>query len=161
MVIGIDPGKNGAIALVHSETEAQIYDTPTEKLKLGGQEYKISAMFDLLLSMVDRGAKEAFVEDVHTFRGDGVVGAFSFGRGVGLWHGLLVASGIAFQRVLPQRWQKHFGMTDTNGVDRKTMSRQVASAMYPKLSPLFTRVKDHDRAEALLIGRYGLDNANG
>lgn len=157
MIIGIDPGKSGAIALVMSDKDAEVYDTPTEKLKLGGQEYKISDMLGLLLDLKDKGAREAYIEDVHTFRGDGVVGAFSFGRGVGIWHGLLCACKIPFHRVLPQKWQKHFGLTDTNGVDRKTMSRQVASAMYPSLSPLFTRVKDHDRAESLLIGRYGLD----
>ncbi|KAL9268539.1 Holliday junction resolvase MOC1, chloroplastic-like protein, partial [Drosera capensis] len=39
----------------------------------------------------------------------------------------------------------------------KDESRKLASALFPSLSPMLKRKKDHGRAEALLIAAYGKD----
>jgi crossover junction endodeoxyribonuclease RuvC len=55
------------------------------------------------------------------------------------------------QAVAPREWQKPYGL----GKGDKGASRATVLRLYPA-APV-TRVKDHNRAEAILIAHYGME----
>lgn len=60
--------------------------------------------------------------------------------------------GRSLQLVTPQAWKKAFGLHQ-----EKADSRACAARLYPSAKPGLARVKDHNRAEAILIAHFGLD----
>ncbi|XP_060197218.1 Holliday junction resolvase MOC1, chloroplastic-like isoform X2 [Lycium barbarum] len=80
-------------------------------------------------------------------------GWWSGGFGYGLWIGLLVASGFSVIPVPSSAWKSEFQLTRERS--NKDYSREAASSLFPSLSTLLKRKKDHGRAEALLIAAYG------
>jgi crossover junction endodeoxyribonuclease RuvC len=51
--------------------------------------------------------------------------------------------------VTPAKWKRYFGL-DAD----KEKSRALALRLWPSRSDLFTRKRDHGRAEAALLARY-------
>lgn len=146
--IGIDPGLGGAVAFVKGDA-ASVYDTP----HVGGgvrPEYLVGGMRDLF-AMADADDCRAVIEAVHAMPRQGVVSTFRFGRGLGLWEGLLAGLGIPYEMVTPQRWRKDLGIP--NGAD-KAASRVRAQQLFPGLADQLARVKDDGRAEALLLAEW-------
>ncbi|KAK8513394.1 hypothetical protein V6N12_052583 [Hibiscus sabdariffa] len=80
-------------------------------------------------------------------------GWWSGGFGYGLWIGVLVASGFSVIPVPSLSWKKEFELTGAGST--KDDSRRLASTLFPSLSDMLKRKKDHGRAEALLIAAYG------
>ena len=77
-------------------------------------------------------------------------GSFAFGRSRGVIEGVLGAAGVTVRFVTPAWWKRRAGIP--GGRDMKDMARSVAIGRWPDRAELFARVKDHDRAEACLIG---------
>ena len=153
-IIGIDPGLTGAVAVL---PEGRFYDTPVASVKKGGKKvYLVAEMVAALESFgydaagLPRG--HAYIEDVHSMPGQGVSSSFSFGRGFGLWEGIVAALGIPYTLVSPVRWKR--AMMDGMGKE-KGASRVRAGQLFPQLADQLNRVKDHGRADALLIAEYG------
>lgn len=99
--VGIDPGKQGALAIVNSRGRlVRSYFTRVED-----KEYVESSMANSLrrLMGVEMGAA---IEKVHAMPKQGVSSMFNFGMGFGLWRGMLSASNIPYTLVTPQRWIK-------------------------------------------------------
>ena len=94
----------------------------------------------------------AYLEQVGTRPGEGAVGAFSFGKGVGLLRGILRAHFIPVVDVTPQRWQRAMGIKAGAGKDA---SRAMAKELFQRDAGLFARVKDDGRSDAALIAEYG------
>ncbi|KAH7837140.1 hypothetical protein Vadar_010076 [Vaccinium darrowii] len=95
----------------------------------------------------------AYVEQSIPYPQDGKQGWWSGGFGYGLWIGILVASGFSVVPVPSSVWKNEFKLTG-NG-SSKDDSREAASVLFPSMSCLLRRKKDHGRAEALLIAAYG------
>ncbi|MCQ9208866.1 MAG: hypothetical protein NG712_05760, partial [Omnitrophica bacterium] len=76
----------------------------------------------------------------------GVRSAFTFGKNMGWWEGVLVALQIPFQRVYPLKWQT-FMSCRTGG--NKNISKARAQELFPKIKVT------HAIADALLIAEYG------
>lgn len=66
---------------------------------------------------------------------------------------MLVASGFSVVPVPSMTWKSDLELA--GGRCTKDDSRRIASTLFPSLSPLLERKKDHGRAEALLIAAYG------
>jgi hypothetical protein len=153
--VGIDPGLAGAIAFISNSEGVPLraLDTPT---LVGGtkgrRDYDINQMrayLSTLNTLVARGEVFAVIEHVHSMPKQGVASSFSFGRGVGLWEGLLVGLGIPYQKVTPQRWKQ--AMMD--GMPKgKGSSIIVAKRLFPSVE--LNRKKDHGRADALLLAEF-------
>jgi Holliday junction resolvasome RuvABC endonuclease subunit len=159
--LGVDPGLQGAIALIDSDTsEVKFWDTPVLEVKVGKSLKHIqnAAQIVILLRQITEG-REALVaiEKVNAMpnAGSGVkmgaTSAFSFGCGYGMWLGILAALELSHQQVHPATWKAAVmaGMTK-----EKDSSRVRAMELFPRAAKDLARKRDHGRADALLIAYY-------
>ncbi len=160
VIIGIDPGIYGAVAIVKGDT-LRIYDTPFfevkgAKSKKTGKEktkrvYDEDGMAEILRPYILGVGVHCFIEKVGPMPKEGVVGAFSFGCGWGIWRGILAAHSIPRTFVVPQMWKKKM----MEGISDKDAARMRACQLFPQYTHLFAKKKDVDRADAALIAKYG------
>lgn len=155
VLVGVDPGISGAVAVLRG-MEVEFYDTPTLTLKTGKSiKHAIDAQACAdLLRKIDPDF--LVIEKVWAMPGAGgaamgVSSAFNFGMGFGIWLGIIVALQIPHEQVPPNTWKK--ALMEGMGKE-KDASRQRAMQLFPKTAKDLTRVKDHGRADALLIAHY-------
>jgi crossover junction endodeoxyribonuclease RuvC len=146
LILGADPGKKGALALVD----------------LGGHLIDVIDMPDATGSALgahirgfleDHGphhVQTAWVEKVGSMPGQGHMNVFTFGAGYGALLGALGALRIPVELRTPNVWKKAMRCSADKG-----SSRQAATQLWPDHARLFARVKDDGRAEAALIAEYG------
>lgn len=158
-VIGVDPDVSGALALLKNDDlgcSPQVFDSPHLQLLVGKRTRRRldpKSIIQLLRSIDAPVGTTAYVEQSLPYPQDGKQGWWSGGFGYGLWIGILVASGFSVIPVPSSVWKNEFKLTG-NG-SSKDDSREAASALFPSMSCLLRRKKDHGRAEALLIAAYG------
>ena len=148
--IGIDPGKNGGIAKINT-------DTGFVKTVTFSEESLISELEGYF--MFDKSHLRCVLEKVNAMPGQGVVSMFNFGQNYGFIQGVLKAYGIPYELVTPQKWKKEFSCTSD-----KNTSIEVCKRLFPNVNLKATErcKKDHDgMAEALLIAEYGRRHYNG
>jgi crossover junction endodeoxyribonuclease RuvC len=151
IIMGIDPGLNGAIAIYDTSTgELFVEDMPTvEVVRNGKSKREVSAQ--LLSEVVSAAfAKQAYLERVGAMPGQGVSSTFSFGRSVGMIEGVLATLDIPTTIVPPTTWQRKLNVRGG-----KDGARERAMQLFPKAAKLFSRKKDDGRADASLIAYYG------
>ena len=153
-VVGIDPGLDGAVALLIGGRLKDFVDfykicqeTRTGKRRLRGDKVAGCLRF-----WHDRHVIDAiWIESVHAMPGQGSVSGFSLGVTYG---SCLTAASTTIGRdaneVAPQVWKKAAGVT----ADKQT-SLDLAIELWPDHAAKFARKKDADRAEAALIARHG------
>lgn len=154
MIIGIDPGQTGAVAILIDGVCVNIFDTPTEQVKKGKickTEYLPAEMADILRLHSHLVKPHVFIEKVGAMPGQGVSSMFGFGKGYGLWIGILAALQIPYTLVTPQTWKK----TIMAGISDKDAARGRAQQIHPEATDWLKRKKDIGRADALLIAEYG------
>jgi crossover junction endodeoxyribonuclease RuvC len=152
VVLGIDPGLSGALAFYYPETGAlDVIDMPV--LKSGGAKGKSEIDRNALARLLDASSASithCFLEKVGVRPGEGTVGAFSFGRGVGLLEGVLAANYIPTTQITPAVWKKAMQCPGD-----KDQARARASDVLPRHADKWLRKKDDGRAEAALLCVYG------
>ena len=152
IIIGVDPGINGAISIVENKKILEVYDTPTmidgKKNKRQINSAQVSNIFKERLKL----NKEVIVvvEQVNAMPGQGVTSMFNFGQSFGVIKGICAALNIPIHFVRPAKWKKHFNLIKTN----KDASRTKVIESYPKISSKLHRKKDSNRADAILIALY-------
>lgn len=140
--VGIDPGKDGAIAVISELGEVRICH-----FEEGYKEALAKLACDADLRFV-----YCYMERVHSMPRDGGKSAFAFGQNYGYIQGLLDAYNIPYNTVPPQVWKKAFSLGNN-----KEDSIKTAHQLFPKVDLRRTeRCKTmHDgKAEALLIAEY-------
>ncbi|XP_043692393.1 Holliday junction resolvase MOC1, chloroplastic-like isoform X1 [Telopea speciosissima] len=158
-VIGIDPDLSGALAVLKNENSgfsAQVFDSPHLQVLIGKRIRKrldAKSIVQLLWRLDAPTGTKVYIEQSTPFPQDGKQGWWSGGFGYGLWIGMLVASGFSVVPVSSVLWKNHFELFGNGST--KDDSRKLASTLFPSLSPLLKRKKDHGRAEALLLAAYG------
>lgn len=134
IIIGIDPGASGGIAVLNP--------TVLAVHKLDGTERDAR---DFLCG-VNLSESFAYIERVHSMPKQGVASSFKFGQSYGFLRGLLIGLGIPFEEVTPQKWQKAMGC----------MSKGDKNVTKGRAQQLFPGVKvTHAIADCLLIAEYG------
>ena len=93
----------------------------------------------------------ACLEAVGARPGQGVSSVFSFGHSFGTISGVLAALKVPMELITPGRWKKAFQLVGTE----KEASRALAIQLYPQAAEWLARKKDHGRAEALWLARFG------
>lgn len=153
MVIGIDPGASGALVAMSADgTLLWVRDMPVHTVARDGKQRTVvdaRALAAHLVGDLYRGPLTVAVEDVGYIPGDGGLGAFAFGRAVGIVHGVVGALGLPMRTVRPQVWRKALGHRGGKGE-----ARQMARDRWPQHINAFARVKDDGRAEAALIAEW-------
>lgn len=150
--IGIDPGKSGGIGVIWPDGRTSVYD-------LNGSPYDtwetLATISAAALAESKGGMIYAALERVGVRPGEGGVGAFTFGNGVGELRMALIALGIRFCEPTPASWKRRYwSQKAASPTDQKLRSRDKARQLFPDLSDQLKRVKDSDRAEAILLADY-------
>lgn len=137
--IGIDPGKDGAMAVIW---------------EFGGVEIVpfSCAGYKEMIQQCPNIECRCCLERVGAMPGQGVTSMFKFGENFGFIQGLMTAYGIPYELVTPQKWKKEFQITGD-----KNSSIAVCKRLFPSVSLRRTDrcKKDHDgMAEALLMAEW-------
>lgn len=151
IVMSIDPGLSGAIAVFEGGALIEIIDMPTHELTRNGKAKRQISASALAGIFTQHDPRHVIVEKVSAMPGQGVTSMFSFGRSLGIIEGIIAAYNIPATYVMPSVWTKAIG----RGAG-KDASRARACELYPSHQKQFARVKDDGRADAVLIGTWFL-----
>lgn len=167
IVIGIDPGLTGAIAFLNEDGGViSVDEMPTMPIAEAGPKTTIKTEVDalalgrLVRSRVPRAAAVmAFMEHTSSVGQVGQEQAkLSLAAGKATCMAVLRLMQIDVQRVTPVAWKRFYGikepMPDSKGISQKKQALAIARGFYG--IEYLRREKDHNRADALLIARWGL-----
>jgi len=147
--LGIDPGKAGGFAII----SGQPYDGIVQTFEMPDTEMDIKRLFEQRIYP----ARIAFccIEWVHGIHGAASGSMFTFGRGVGVLIGLLMAYGIPFEECRPQEWQKMLQITPRKKKNKSgpgETTRQWKNRLKGHAQKLFPDVEvSLETADALLL----------
>lgn len=146
MSIGVDPGRDGAMAVIGLESDPLVVPFDEERYQ--------SLLLRVTLATRNGmdGKALCMVEHVNAMPGQGVTSCFSFGQNFGFILGMLTAHCVPYELVRPQKWKREFSCTSD-----KNTSIAVAKRLFPGVDLRRTErcTKDHDgKAEALLMAEY-------
>lgn len=175
ILIGVDPGVTGAIAMIGHRAEfLNCVDLPlmvrTEsRVRSKGGEMRTkttnqvnpTALSEILrewLKDYDKASVHVMIEKCQAMPGmikgsdkaQSSAGTFSLGLSAGIIEGVVGAMGIPHGLVHPATWKATIKLA---GGSQKDVYRTYAQRLFPG-APL-ARMKDHNRAEALLIAKFG------
>ena len=156
--MGIDPGMHGACAIVDNSTDKvlAVWDLPL--IEDGVRNHiDVQMLTEFLLHWAPR-LRSVWIENVQPMFGRGkdskaMMGSasFRFGMVVGQIRTCVTLAGLKYDLVHPQSWKRCFELKG----GEKEPSRQLALSLYPDADYWLKRKKDADRAEAILMARYG------
>ncbi len=155
IILGIDVGVHGAIAVMRDGALADVIDMPV--VKKTGKRAAVDRY--ALARIIDALGKEhithAFIEEVWSTPRDGSVGSFMFGRAYEAACMVVAAHFIPTTEVTPVKWRNAMGVRKAQKKGDKTPSVQRANELFPKHSHLWVAKCHADRAEAALIAEHG------
>ena len=152
-IIGIDPGLNGAIAILEDNKVLDILDMPVmSEGKKNKRQLNSAQLVKYIKDNLDEKSKEIIVvvEQVNAMPGQGVTSMFNFGQTFGAIKGICAALGLPIFFVRPAKWKKYFGLINSS----KDASRTKAIEMYPSISDQLSKKKDVNKSDAILIARF-------
>jgi len=105
IIISIDPGWNGAVAMIENNKLVETKNCPKDRSEM--------KMADIIRNMVhsayvDGEELEIYIEKVWSRPHQ--QGSFSFGKNFGVWLGIIAANKIVPTEVTPRVWQKVVGI---------------------------------------------------
>jgi crossover junction endodeoxyribonuclease RuvC len=149
-VLGVDPGLTGAFAVIETSLDLLlVWDMPVALSGTGSRKEVIPVFVADIVR--DTAPDVCFIERVGAMPKQGVSSVFSFGRSYGVVLGVLGALRVPVHLIAPAQWKRTMKL----GQD-KAAARAMAVRLFPDAGHYFTRVRDHDRAEAALIAACGL-----
>ena len=151
-IIGVDPGLNGALAVLDGNKIIEVFDIPVMAEGKKNKRQLNSAELSSILrnNMLNNDNTVVVVEQVNAMPGQGVTSMFNFGQTFGAIKGICAALGLPIFFVRPSKWKKHFDLINSS----KDASRTKAIEMYPAISDRLKKKKDVNKADAILIARY-------
>jgi crossover junction endodeoxyribonuclease RuvC len=150
MILGIDPGAGGALAVVSGGSVVAVWDMPTVEVRSKrGTKRRVDPVA-LAAIVRECGACSGVVELVGSRPGEGHVGAFSFGKAAGFAEMAVAAAGIPYTLVPPASWKAALRVPAD-----KDAARLRASQLMPKAAKHWPLKKHDGRAEAALLALWG------
>tara|TARA_B100000767_G_scaffold219090_1_gene207127 strand:- start:217 stop:642 length:426 start_codon:yes stop_codon:yes gene_type:complete len=139
IIIGIDPGLSGGIAILENNKVKSLFDMPVMPEGKKNKRQLNSAQLAKLIkdSIKDKSEVSVIVEQVNAMPGQGVTSMFNFGQTFGAIKGVCAAIGLPIFFVRPSKWKKHFELINSS----KDASRTKAIEMYPSLSNELSKKK--------------------
>ena len=161
MLCGIDCGVSGAIAWFSDEGPLiDIQDMPTVAVMVGKttRNRLVPAQLADMLRQPGRQPTAAYVEQVQPMPKNGSIAGFGLGHAFGQIEGVLATLGVTIHLIPSKSWKRHWGapLASMTDAQRKEWARQRELQLWPGLAASMARKKDHGRAEAALIGAYGI-----
>jgi len=161
MIIGIDPGKTGAIAIMtDAGVLVAVKDLPIETYTMSSQgkpQWRLAVRpFVEIVNNADLNgyALTVMIEQGWARPGEGVSSSYKAGRLMGaLETACMTVRQVRPCYVLPQHWKTHFNLIG----QEKSASLELARKYYPDAIDELSRKKDHNRGEAILIARYAYE----
>jgi crossover junction endodeoxyribonuclease RuvC len=165
LIIGIDPGLDGAFALYDSEQRRvlEMISIPVLKLTKGkGTKREISphtllAMLRDQITGIYPSIDRAFIERVQSSPQMGVTSAFNFGRGYGAVEGVIASMGWAVEYVVPAKWKRFFALRPEKdeALQRACQLLPLDTGLWLPQRGVVNQQQCYGRAEAALIAVYG------
>ena len=152
IVVGIDPGLSGAIAILENNKVLNIFDMPVmAEGKKNKRQLNSAQLVNIIKDSTKPDAEKAVVvEQVNAMPGQGVTSMFNFGQTFGAIKGVCAALELPIFFVRPSKWKKHFELINSS----KDSSRTKVIEMYPSLSSQLVKKKDVNKSDAILIARF-------
>jgi crossover junction endodeoxyribonuclease RuvC len=179
LVVGIDPGLTGALALLRAGRLIAIADMPVmvkgkgtskvrheinpaglaQVLRSWVPEERLQQRLRIVVEVVNSMPRAGPPQPCPVCKRDrkamGSSSVFSMGDSTGCIRGVLAALGFSIEWVSPATWKAHFKLA--GGPLQKEAARAQAIRLYPEAD--LARKKDHNRAEAILIARWYADRS--
>ena len=148
LIAGIDPGSNGAIAVLDSLN-------PDSIALLDLKKKRSKDIWDWLKELTSNDT--VWIEDIHSMYGMSAKSNFGFGRNLGIVTTIAeIILGEPSKMVTPKVWQKYIGVTVKGKAIKKEVA-EIAQVLYPNAELHGKRGGLLDgRADALMIAHYGL-----
>ena len=150
LVIGIDPGLTGAVGVLKHGRFVAVHDMPTIAPAGGAKVKNVvnpAGLASLLRQIIADHPGEAVrvaLERVASMPGQGVASVFSLGDSFGAIRAVVAVLHLQTHFMPPAAWKRTMKIGSDNGA-----CRSLAIQLFPE-APLH-RIKDHNRAEALLL----------
>lgn len=152
-ILGVDPGKSGAIALLDSETKKLEY---SKYPLLPNDEIDHKALYELVTQY---NPDWIFMEKVHSVYGSSAKSNFSFGKSVGITETICFLIQKPVEMVTPKKWQNVVWSGIIKVKDAKKNSLTAVKSIFPSYNFLATersRVPHDGLVDAALIAYYGM-----
>lgn len=168
LIVGVDSGISGALALLAEGDPIRFIDMPNRPRANKGNEIDsraLAATFRGLFSEFQGAYFHVVLEKVQSRRGNSASTVWNQAEGFGAIRAVIESVGLQYEMVAPQTWKRHFallmgrqeretiGMKDAEYKDR---SRLKAIEVFQRVftEKELARKKDCGRAEALLIAKW-------
>lgn len=172
LILGIDPGLKGAMALISAKTGKSILIIKMPNIQ--GSEFDFHAA-DIFMKKYAHRIVHVYMEKVQAMPLQGVSSMFKFGLVFGALQGLIAGNGLRYTLITPQTWQKDIfqgvprmfkpakkkgGKKDN---DPKAMALIAAKRLLPATNfvPKGCRVANDGWVDAALIGHWGYKQLKG
>ena len=149
IILGIDPGKLGGMAVLDSELNTLLDVTHTPRLPTG--DIDSEAMLEWITGWCPRDHTRVGLERVSAIRGAGANSTFQFGVSYGIAKGIVQGLGLPLHEIPPVKWKRGLGLRVGANKDD---SRALAMSLFPGWKGSFARKKDDGPAEAALIAEF-------
>lgn len=144
--VGIDPGKNGGVAIINEVEGHEGYSSfrcPKDVKDMA------IALMSKIPEDVPLSDVLVHIEHVHAMPGNGVVSMFSFGQNLGQWEGILGSFELDVKYTSPRTWMNHYDCKpNMDKKERKRYLRGIAERLFPNVKMTF------NISDALLIANY-------
>lgn len=164
-LLGIDPGKTGALAIVErvspsADQRVRLIDLIDVPVSGEGAKCRVDAtVLDFIAkhkpdqAIIERAQAMPTIMEDGRKKGQGASSAFLYGRITGALEMAVMGMRVPFQTCESIHWKKAHGLLKTD----KENSRQRAIHLFPdRAAEFFSLMKHHNRAEAALIAWYGV-----
>jgi crossover junction endodeoxyribonuclease RuvC len=157
ITLGVDPGIQGAIAVLADGDLQKFIDMPTVERPNGGNAidaHRLAATLRGVMQQNPGAFISACLERISTRPTNSRTFDQRAGEGLGIVKGVLGALGVPWAEVTPQLWKKYFALIGTE----KDVARLYAMQRFPRMAQCLSRKKDNGRADAALIALWAWDN---
>jgi hypothetical protein len=167
VVVGIDPGRTGAVGVIADGRPVAAWDMPHKAQGDGVCSPTLAGILRSIRGEYIGADLVAYLEHVSAWGGDarrqraqGIASTGEFLRAAGVAEGVLGALGIRTVLVRPATWKSAVGVAAPRGsklsqAERKERGRLAAIERWPGFAHHLARKKDNGRADALLIAHHG------
>ena len=145
--IGIDPGKEGAYAMIDEDGNVEVY--PMDEW-----------MLDKMLDAWVFDDCIVYIEKASVRPGQGITSSGNFMEGAGFLRGLVTGKHMPFELIPPPKWKKVFGANlgrEFTYAEKKAKDIEICKQLFPNVSMIKSnkcRTDSDGMADALLIAEY-------